>query len=191
MIRPIGQSRVGVLVSMQLLAATLLDKEFSSVWYLDQPSICENAKGLVEAVVLFLDQFSFLVVMSLVIMADVHRFFVVYFVQNDDLMQGCKVQHGEVITDACQLDLVLTDKTGTITTGEKVVRKLCHWSSNKWVVLSPEQLASTLADSTEAVGGELLLFLHAMTMCNTIDVVSVSNDEQRRRRFSVDPKGTK
>ena len=141
--------------------------------------MCHNFDEYWLNAALMLDQFSFLLVSSLFAVAAFHEFILQLFCENDlelydaESDSRCMVRRGHLLLDAVFMDMLITDKTGTLTTGEKVVAKICLRTGGSWGMYTPAELRNYMKDVLERgepLEAQTLTAMLAMALCNSCNV---------------------
>ena len=144
-------------------------------WYLGPDATCAMHDEFWVVVALVLDQFSFLLVGPLFAIADWHDYVSAQFCQNDRALYDkhsdtpCVIRHFEPLMDATTMDMLVTDKTGTLTTGQKVVAELHLRTDGGWVTYTSSSLIADLNSSGASMASEPLLQMLAMALCNSCE----------------------
>ena len=162
-------------------------------WYLEPNitahllSLCNHqhepdAPSFLLTFLTFLDMFHFLVASTVYCLIDVHYICCAVFVNNDsalydeNLKTQSELKRPWLITDGVKVSTVIADKTGTLTTGEKQTMGVVidvNTSADlppKYEYLSVDELDANIQG--HGLAGSRLLFMHCLTMCNTVEVAN-------------------
>ena len=140
----------------------------------------------------FLELFTFMICLPVYIYVDIFELMNSLWVQWDEQMRTSIVRNASLLTDLALVRVVLSDKTGTITSGKKTVQQFAILDSLGWDVLDTQTLVGELRDQSRQVQinsraefyrssclvhivlvqvtNTLLYFLYSLAACNSVEV---------------------
>ena len=107
----------------------------------------------------FLELFSFMICLPVYIYVDIFELMNSLWVQWDEQMRTSIVRNASLLTDLALVRVVLSDKTGTITSGKKTVQQFAILGSLGWDVLDTQTLVEELRDQSRQVQANRLALL--------------------------------
>ena len=142
--------------------------------YLRVTDICLDFSDDLRIFANFLELFSFMICLPVFIYVDIFEFVNSLWVKWDDDMSPSVVRNASLLTDLALIRVVLSDKTGTITSGKKTMQCFAllenhHWDVIRWDT-EPKTFVEELLDHTRQVTENLRYFLYGLVACNSIEV---------------------
>ena len=136
--------------------------------------ICVDFSDDLRAFANFLELFNFMICLPIFIYVDIFEFLNSLWVKWDAQMGPNVVRNASLLTDLALIRVVLSDKTGTITSGKKTMQCFALLEDLDWEVIrwdtEEKTLVNELRSHTRQLTDQLRYFLYGLVACNSVEV---------------------
>ena len=124
--------------------------------HLSIAEVCIDFSDDLRTFINFLELFSFMICLPVFIYVDIFEFVNSFWIQWDEKMRTSIVRNASLLTDLALIRVVLSDKTGTITSGRKTVQRFAILDGIDWTVMDAKTLVEELDNQSRQVQANTL-----------------------------------